>query len=87
MARRKLSKDYEKKISSSLKELELILAKINDIDEDDIREEYSISFAPIKAIITKISSSYKEVGFTDESDQLFEEYLKLLNNFKSEYEI
>ena len=35
--RRKLSKDYEKEISKSTRDVELILAKINDINEDDIR--------------------------------------------------
>ena len=44
--RRKLSKEHEKSISIALKEIELILAKINDINDDDIRGEYAISFAP-----------------------------------------
>ena len=45
--RRKLSKEHEKSISIAQKEIELILAKINDINDDDIRTEYAISFAPL----------------------------------------
>ena len=76
--RRKLSKDFEKKIASSLKEIELILAKINDIDDDDIRGEYAIAFAPIKSMINIISSEYKQYGFIDTSDQLYSKYSSAL---------
>ena len=85
--RRKLSKDHERCISLGQKEIELILAKINDIYEDDIREEYAISFAPVKFIIDKMKSDYDEFGFTDQSPIFYEEYLRLLSNFKGEYEI
>ena len=53
--RRKLSKEYEKLISISNKDIELILAKINDIYDDDIRGEYAIAFAPIKNTLSKIT--------------------------------
>ena len=85
--RRKLSKDFEKKIASSLKALELILAKINDIDDDDIRGEYAIAFAPIKSMISNISSEYKQYGFLDTSDSLYSNYSLALDKFKEEYEI
>ena len=38
--RRKLNKDFEKKIYSSKKNVELVLAKIHDIDDEDIQKEY-----------------------------------------------
>ncbi len=85
--RRKLSKDFEKKINSALKELELILAKINDIDDDDIRGEYAIAFAPIKSMISIISSDYKKYGFTENSDSLYLDYSLSIDKFKLEYEI
>ena len=85
--RRKLSKDFERKVSLSQKEIELILAKINDIIEDDIREEYSLSFAPIKIIIDKINSHYIQTGYTEDSEKNFSLYLKYLKKFKSDYEI
>ena len=38
--RRKLNRDFEKKIYSSKKSVELVLAKIYDIDDEDIQKEY-----------------------------------------------
>ena len=37
--RRKLNKDFEKKIYSSKKNVELVLAKIYDIDDEDIDQD------------------------------------------------
>ena len=85
--RRKLSKEFEKLISTSQKEIELILAKINDIYDDDIRGEYAFSFAPVKALIDNISSEYKDIGYTVNSDTKFSNYQLKLNTFKNEYEI
>ncbi len=85
--RRKLSKEYEKLISTGLKEIELINAKINDIEDDDIRQEYSLAFARTKIIIVTINSKYKEMGYTDQSDKDYQTYLNSLESFKSEYEI
>ena len=85
--RRKLSKEYEKLISISNKDIELILAKINDIYDDDIREEYAIAFAPIKNTLSKIKSIYNEIGYTEESDSIFSYYKEILDKFKAEYEI
>ena len=42
--RRKLNKDFEKKIYSSKKNVELVLAKIYDIDDEDIQKEYMSAF-------------------------------------------
>ena len=85
--RRKLSKEYEKSISIAQKEIELILAKINDIYDDDIRGEYAISFAPIKLTLDKINSDYNDYGYSEESQKMYSDYLNLLSKFKEEYEI
>ena len=45
--RRKLNQDMEKEISSAKKTVELIVAKINDIDEEDIQVEYRQAFQKI----------------------------------------
>ena len=42
--RRKLNKDFERKIYSSRKNVELVLAKIYDIDDEDIQKEYMSAF-------------------------------------------
>ena len=42
--RRKLNKDFERKIYSSKKNVELVLAKIYDIDDEDIQKEYMKAF-------------------------------------------
>ena len=42
--RRKLNKDFERKIYSSKKNVELVLAKIYDIDDEDIQKEYMGAF-------------------------------------------
>jgi len=41
--RRKLNKDFERKIYASKKNVELVLAKIYDIDDEDIQKEYMSS--------------------------------------------
>ena len=85
--RRKLSKEHEKSISFALKETELILAKINDIYDDDIRGEYAISFAPVKLTLDKIRLDYANIGFNEDSVKMYSTYLSLLAKFKEEYEI
>ena len=40
--RRKLNKDFEKKIYSSKKNVELVLAKIYDIDDEDIQKNIRV---------------------------------------------
>ena len=42
--RRKLNKEFEKNIYSSKKNVELVLAKIYDIDDEDIQKEYMSAF-------------------------------------------
>ena len=85
--RRKLSKDHEKLLSIADKDIELILAKINDIYDDDIRLEYLQAFAPIKMTLSKIKSIYDEIGYNDDSEHIYKFYLDSLNKFKEEYEI
>ncbi len=85
--RRKLSKDYERQISIAAKEVELLQAKINDIDEDDIREEYMTAFSIVKGRYMYISSTYDKVGFNEDSDTLLALYKESIKSFTSEYEI
>ena len=57
--RRKLSSDHEKQLIKSSQEVELILAKIYDINEDDIREEYIEAFALAKMLLDNLKKEYK----------------------------
>ncbi len=85
--RRKLSKEYENSISIASKEVELLLAKIHDIYDDDIRLEYSTAFYSVKSKLDYIEQTYKSIGFNEDSDTLMLIYKKALENFTSEYEI
>jgi len=85
--RRKLSPELEKKISLAKKEIELITAIIHDIDEEDILEEYKSAFLPVMSAYMSLDQMYKEVGFNDDTSNLYNMYLSNLDKFKSEYEV
>ena len=85
--RRKLNKDFEKKIYSSKKNVELVLAKIYDIDDEDIQKEYMSSFNRVVNLYEELKDDYELQGFTDNSDELLSNYKKAFNLFESEFEI
>ena len=63
--RRKLNKDFEKKIYSSKKNVELILAKIYDIDDEDIQMEYINAFNDVVRLYELLNENYDKQGFND----------------------
>tara|TARA_B100001250_G_C19471590_1_gene644743 strand:+ start:324 stop:593 length:270 start_codon:yes stop_codon:yes gene_type:complete len=85
--RRKLSPELEKNISLAKKQVELITAIIHDINEEDIQEEYKSAFLPVMSSYLSLDHLYKEVGFNDETNNIYNEYLVNLEKFKNEYEI
>ena len=85
--RRKLNKDFEKKIYSSKKNVELVLAKIYDIDDEDIQKEYMSAFKEVVNLYDELKINYDEFGFHNNSEELFTNYKNAFNNFKSEFEI
>ena len=85
--RRKLNKDFEKKIYSSRKNVELVLAKIYDIDDEDIQKEYMSAFNEVVCFYDGLKEDYEQKGYNDDSDELFANYKKAFNLFKSEFEI
>ena len=85
--RRKLNKDFEKKIYSSKKNVELVLAKIFDIDDEEIQKEYMSGFNKVVYLYDELNESYEEVGFNDNSENLLENYKNAFNLFESEFEI
>ena len=52
--RRKLNKDFEKTIYSSRKNVELVLAKIYDIDDEDIQKEYMSAFSIVVSLYDEL---------------------------------
>ena len=85
--RRKLNKDFEKKIYTSKKNVELVLAKIYDIDDEDIQKEYMSAFNDVVYSYDELKNDYELTGFNDNSDKLIADYKKAFSLFESEFEI
>ena len=85
--RRKLNKEFEKKIYASKKNVELVLAKIYDIDDEDIQKEYMSAFNSIVYLYDELKNDYEQQGFNDNSEDLFKNYENAFILFKSEFEI
>ena len=85
--RRKLNKDFEKEIYASKKNVELILAKIYDIDDEDIQKEYITAFNEVVYTYDKLKNDYELIGFNDNSENLFDNYNKAFSLFEAEFEI
>ena len=85
--RRKLNKDFEKEIYSSKKNVELVLAKIYDIDDEDIQKEYMSAFNEVVYTYDQLKNDYESTGFNDNSETLINNYNKAFSNFESDFEI
>ena len=85
--RRKLNKDFEKKIHSSKKNVELVLAKIYDIDDEEIQKEYMGAFNVVVHLCEQLKEDYEQQGFKDDSEQLLKNYVTAFKLFESEFEI
>ena len=85
--RRKLNKDFERKVYSSKKNVELVLAKIYDIDDEDIQKEYIGGFNGVVYLFDELKNDYEEKGFNDKSEEFLTNYKKAFNLFESEFEI
>ena len=85
--RRKLNKDFEKEIYSSKKNVELVLAKIYDIDDEDIQKEYMSAFNEVVYLYDELKSNYEEQGFNENSEKILANYKDAYNLFESEFEI
>ncbi len=85
--RRKLNKDFEKRIYSSKKNVELVLAKIYDIDDEDIQKEYMTAFNGVVGLYDQLKGDYELLGFHDNSEDLLKIYKNAFHLFESEFEI
>ena len=85
--RRKLNKDFERKIYTSKKNVELVLAKIYDIDDENIQKDYMSAFNGVVYLYDELKVDYEERGFNDNSEQFLKNYKNAFNLFESEFEI
>ena len=85
--RRKLNKDFEKKIYSEKKNVELVLAKIFDIDDEDIQKEYMSAFNEVVYLYDALKEAYDKQGYNEDSEELLKNYINSFNVFESEFEI
>ena len=85
--RRKLNKDFEKIIYSSKKNVELVLAKIYDINDEDIQKEYMSAFNGVVYLYDLLKGDYELEGFSENSEELLSNYINAFNVFESEFEI
>ena len=85
--RRKLNKDFEKEIYTSKKNVELVLAKIYDIDDEDIQKEYMSAFNEVVYTYDQLKNDYELIGFNDNSKNLIDDYNKAFSLFVAEFEI
>ncbi len=85
--RRKLNKDFERQIYSSKKNVELVLAKIYDISDEDIQNEYMSAFNGVVDLFNNLKEDYDQLGFNDNSEEILKSYKNAFNLFESEFEI
>ena len=85
--RRKLDKNFEKIIYSSKKKIELILAKIYDITDDDIQKEYMSAFQEVVNLFDLLKNDYELIGFHEDSESLNKNFKDAISKFEAEYEI
>ena len=76
-----------KKYIHQKKNVELVLAKIYDIDDEDIQKEYMSAFNKVVNFYDELKEDYELQGFTDNSEELLTNYKNAFNLFESEFEI
>jgi len=69
------------------KNVELVLAKIYDIDDEDIQKEYMSAFNRVVSLYDELKEDYDRQGFSDNSEELLTNYKNAFNLFESEFEI
>ena len=76
-----------KKYIHQKKNVELVLAKIYDIDDEDIQKEYMSAFNKVVYLYDELTEDYERQGFSDNSEKLLTSYKNAFNLFESEFEI
>jgi len=63
------------------------LAKIYDINDEDIQNEYMSAFNGVVDLFNNLKEDYDQLGFNDNSEELLKSYKNAFNLFESEFEI
>ena len=63
------------------------MAKIYDIDDEDIQKEYMKGFNEVVYTYDQLKNDYELVGFNDNSENLIDDYNKAFSLFETEFEI
>ena len=64
-----------------------MLAKIYDIDDENIQKEYMSAFNRVVHLYDDLKASYDEQGFNENSEELLTNYENAFKLFESEFEI
>ena len=65
----------------------MVLAKIFDIDNEDIQKEYMSAFNEVVDLYDQLKADYEQFGFNDNSEELLVNYKNAFILFESEFEI
>ena len=84
--RRKLSAEHDKKIVLLKRDVDLFIAKIGDIRDDELREEFKAGYLPVVNAWAFLRGKYDANGYTEDLLKGFERYDQELEKFNSEYE-
>ena len=77
----------KRKYTHQKKNVELVLAKIYDINDEDIQKEYMSAFNEVVSTYDQLRNDYELIGFNDNSENLIDHYNKAFSLFESEFEI
>ena len=65
----------------------MVLAKIYDIDDEDIQKEYMSAFNRVVNSYDVLKEDYENQGFNDNSELFLTDYKNSFNLFEKEFEI
>ena len=85
--RRKLSKEMEAEMAAAKRKIELNMALIYDIRDEDIQGEYLEAFGQIRSAVVNLVAKYTTDGFCEETEGLLALYKGLIVEFEEEFEL
>ena len=77
----------EAEMAAAKRKIELIMALIHDIRDDDIQGEYLEAFGQIRSAVVNLVAKYTTDGFCEETEGLLALYKGLIVEFEEEFEL